>query len=223
MALIISITNEKGGVGKSTVSINLAGILSGNMDSVLLVDSDPQGSTRDWFNRREKLSADTLKHSNITVPADPWTSKELLHNIPEESGNYSLIIIDCGPAHDKITRAALALSHLTIIPITPSPYDIISASKTINLIIEGKKNSKLTVNPYLLISRKIVGTVLGDEIRGSLKIFDIPIFKTEICQRISLCESGIEGKTIDEFTLNSKATEEFKKLGKEVIKWQNQN
>lgn len=223
MALIISVTNEKGGVGKSTVSINLAGILSNKMDTVLLIDADPQGTTRDWHTRRMEQPSGNIKHSNITVPAETLSSKELLHNIPEESDNYSLIIIDCGPAHDKITRAALAISHLGIIPITPSPYDIISAKKTINLIKEGKDSSALEVQPYLLISRKIVGTNLGEEVKDSLKVFKIPIFKTEICQRISLCEAGIEGKTIDEYAPNNKAASEFEKLGKEVKKWARQN
>jgi chromosome partitioning protein len=68
-----------------------------------------------------------------------------------------------------------------------------------------------------------VGTNLGQEVREALRLFGLPILKTEICQRIALCEAGIVGQTIYEYARKSQAAWEFETLAKEVIKWRNQN
>ena len=91
------------------------------------------------------------------------------------------------------------------------------------MIHEGKSSAGIEVKPYLLISRKIVGTTLGCESRDALAVFNVPILKTEICQRIALCEAGIVGQTIYEYASNSQANDEFESLGKEVLKWQKQS
>jgi len=222
MSLIIAIVNGKGGVGKSTTSINLAGALDKKGKSVFLIDSDPQGTTSDWYESRKKQAAEQLLHKKLFLTDSPWTAEELTAKLKPLSKNYDYIIIDCGPANDSIERTVLTLSGYAIIPVTPSPYDIRSVKKTIDLIQEGKKIGAIKVKSYLLISRKIVGTVLGKEAREALNNFNIPVMKSEISQRIALCESGIEGKTIFEYSPGNPAAEEFDNLRKEVEKWQRQ-
>lgn len=220
---IIAIANGKGGVGKSTVAINLAGALARKAKSVFLVDADPQGTISDWFNSRKEQPAERLVHKNLEVSPLPWSAEDLTSKISNQSKKFTFTIIDCGPANDRITRTALAVSDFAIIPVTPSPYDIHSVRKTLDMIHEGKKEAGIEIQPYLLISRKIVGTNLGREARDALKAFNIPILRTEICQRIALCEAGILGQTIHEYAGNSQATDEFDDLGKEVLKWQRQD
>ncbi|MCD6422851.1 MAG: AAA family ATPase [Elusimicrobia bacterium] len=222
MALIIAIINGKGGVGKSTVSINLAGALDKKGKSVFLVDSDPQGTVSDWYGSRKKQPVEKLLHKNLFITDAPWNAEKLTAKLKQLSRNYDYVIIDCGPANDSIEKTVLTLSNYAIIPVTPSPYDIRSVKKTIDLIKEGEKLGAIKVKSYLLISRKIVGTVLGREAREALTSFGIPVMKTEISQRIALCESGIEGKTIFEYAPDNPAVEEFKNLRKEVEKWQKQ-
>jgi len=219
---IIAIANGKGGVGKSTVAINLAGALARKTESVFLVDADPQGTISDWFNSRKEQPAQRLVHKNLEVSPLPWSANDLSSKISNKSKEYAFTIIDCGPANDRITRTALAVSDFAIIPVTPSPYDIRSVRKTLDMIHEGKKEAGIEVQSYLLISRKIVGTNLGREARDALRAFGIPILKTEICQRVALCEAGILGQTIHEYAGNSQAADEFDDLGKEVLKWQKQ-
>ncbi|MBI4657225.1 MAG: ParA family protein [Elusimicrobia bacterium] len=221
--MIIAITNGKGGVGKSTIAINLAGSLASKSKNVLLIDADPQGTVSYWLNTRKKQPTSDLLHKNLHIIPNPWTLTDFGDRLRQEAQKFAFTIIDCGPANGQIERAAFASSHFAIIPVTPSPYDIDSSKKTIDMVAEGKISAGIKVNPYLLISKKVVGTNLGQEVREALRLFGLPILKTEICQRIALCEAGIVGQTIYEYARKSQATLEFEILAKEVIKWRNQN
>lgn len=218
--MIISVVNGKGGVGKSTIAINLAGSLSHQKARVLLADADPQGTTIGWLNAREGQPPEKLNSTGLRVTPLPWSAAELGNRLTTEARSVDFTIIDCGPANGRIERAALALSDYAIIPVTPSPYDIRSAKTTIDLIQEGKKEAGLRVKAFLLVSRKVVGTNLGEDVREALKVFELPILKTDICQRVALCEAGIVGQTVHEYAPGSIAAEEFDNLAGEVLKWQ---
>ncbi len=216
MTKIIAITNNKGGSGKTTVSINLSACLS-SKGKVLLIDADPQASVCDWNNARQKNNKSDLKHKNLDIPATPFNQKKL-KQIPEISG-YDFIIIDCPPEDAKTMRTALVIADYSIIPISPSPLDIRSAFITIKTVKEGIDSKALDIKAAVLISKKVIGTTLAKDVREDLQPFKLPILKTEIGQRVALVESTIYGKTIFEYAPGSKAEDEFKKLGKEVIKW----
>lgn len=215
MSKIILIANNKGGSGKTTIAINLAGYLS-LKSKVLLADADPQASVCDWNKARNKNGTFNLKHKNLTVTETPLSQKQL-KQISHD--NYDFIIIDSPPEDAKTMRTALVVSDYAIIPISPSPLDIRSSFITIKTVRNGLDSNALNLKPAILISKKIIGTVLASDVRADLKPFNLPLLKSEIGQRVVLVESTIYGKTIFEYAPGSKAEKEFQKLGKEVIKW----
>ena len=213
MSQIISIANQKGGVGKSTIVFNLAAALANSKHTVFVVDADPQGTVSMWAKARARHESNKI-NPNITFTENPWAPEEILKL--SQPPNYEFIIVDCGPANNKATKAALVVSNLTIIPISPSPLDINSARNTIELVEEGTSRGATKSKVYLLISKKIVGTNLAKEARDTCEMLKLPILKTEISQRVALCESAITGQSVLEYAPNSVAAEEFIALEKEV-------
>jgi chromosome partitioning protein len=204
--MIISLVNQKGGVGKTTVAVNLAYGLAEAGQRALVVDADPQGSVIQWHS----IAAGS--EFEVHHLPSPRLKKEL-KNI---SRRYDHIVIDSPPAIEDITRAAIEISHLAIIPIAPSPLDIWSSRETIALVNAlGKRYRKL--NAKILIYRKIPGTRLGREAREAMRSYKLDILSSEISQRIVFVESMIAGLSVLKYAPKSIAAEEIRSLCDEIL------
>ena len=108
--MIISLLNQKGGVGKTTLAIHLAVALVKKKKRVLLVDADPQGSSMDWSANRE---------STTSLPVIGLPKATLHKELPKMESNYDFIIIDGSPRVYDVARSALMASDLVLIPVQP--------------------------------------------------------------------------------------------------------
>jgi chromosome partitioning protein len=204
--MIISLVNQKGGVGKTTVAVNLASGLAESDHRILIVDADPQGSVIQWQSIADRKEFDVLH-----LPS-PQIKKE----IKSLRRRYDHIIIDSPPAIEDITRTVIEVTNLALIPIAPSPLDIWSSQETI-MLIETLKKRYRKLSARILIYRKIPGTRLGKEAREAMQSYNLDILSSEISQRIVFVEAMIAGLSVLQFAPKSIAAEEIRSLCKEII------
>lgn len=184
---IVSILNQKGGVGKTTISTNIAHCLKKEkQQKVLLVDSDPQGSARDWNAAGEAKILPVIGLDRPTLDKD----------IKAVQGNYDFIIIDGAPQIADMAIAAIKCSDVILIPMQPSPYDIWAAHDLVSLIKQRQSINNGNPKAAFVISRKINNTKLGKEVREALSGYEMPIFKNGTGQRVLYASSAALGLTV---------------------------
>lgn len=205
--MIISLLNQKGGVGKTTLAIHLAVALATKKKRVLLVDADPQGSAMDWSANRE---------SKISLPVIGLPKATLHKELPKMESDYDFIIIDGSPRVYDVARSALMASDMVLIPVQPSPYDVWAAKEIIDLL-EDIKPFKENLKNAFVINRKIVNTAIGRDVNSALAEYKIPVLNSQICQRVSFAECAATGQTVLETEPDSLASKEIKALVKEIL------
>lgn len=187
MTKIVAFTNQKGGVGKTTLSINVAGIMA-QFGRTLLIDADPQGSAMDWAASREN---DSL--FNVVGMHKPIIHKEC----KKLKRDYEFIVIDGPPRVTEITRSILMAADLAVIPVQPSPFDVWAAQDTVNLINEASVFNELLKSVFV-VNRVITNTRLSRDVLDALTDYGLPIENNLIHQRIALAEAMNDGLLIGE-------------------------
>ncbi len=210
--MIIAVQNQKGGVGKTTLAIHISYVLSSFKNRVLLIDADPQGSSRDWAAAREEQPPFSL------VGLDRPTIHRDLPNLAE---GYDHVVIDGPPRVTDLARSAIVAADLVVIPIQPSPYDVWAAVEVINLIKEASV-FKESLKSVFVINRKIVNTAIGRDVVEALAEYSIPVAKAGVCQRVAFAESAASGQTVMELDRKSSASKEIKALVKELLNYGSQ-
>lgn len=208
--MIISFLNQKGGVGKTTLSIHVAANLSLLNYKVLLVDADIQGSAFDWVTVRK---ADKL--FNIIGLHKPILHKEL----KSLSKGYDFVIIDGPPRVYDVARSAIVSSDLVLIPIQPSPYDVWAAKEVIDLIneVSAPISEIKKIQSAFVINRKIYNTAIGRDVIEALEQYNTPVLESHVCQRISYAESASEGLSVMEDKKDKLAINEINSLTTEIL------
>ncbi len=211
--MIISLLNQKGGVGKTTLSINIASALAMGGNKVLLIDGDPQGSALDWAaTRKEKPIINVVGISKNTI------HKEL----PMLSESYDHVVIDGPPRVYDVARSAIVASDLVIIPIQPSPYDVWASQEIVDLIKE--VNSTIseykTIEATFLLNRVIKNTAIGRDALETLEAFSFPVMKSQIHQRVIFAETASKGSSVVEDDPDSIGGKEIIAVTKEILSFQ---
>ncbi|MCC5661736.1 AAA family ATPase [Nostoc sp. XA010] len=206
MPTVIAILNQKGGSGKTTIATNLAHALKRDNYTVLLIDSDPQGSARDW---------NEASSGNI-IPVVGLDRETLAKDLQAISQGYDWIVIDGAPQIAKLSAAAVKAADLVLIPVQPSPYDIWACADLVDIIAARREVTNGKPKAAFVISRAIKNTKLSGEINQALSDYGLPVLKAGTTQRVVYPTTAAEGLTVFSDP-SSDAAREINTLKKEVL------
>lgn len=247
MAHTLAILNQKGGVGKTTTTINLAAYLAKAGKSVLIVDADPQGNATSGLGLDKHVEVTTyqvllgmneasqgIRDSEVAgisvLPANTnlaAVEAELIDATGREARlrdaiqglHYDYILIDCPPALSLLTINALVAADWLLVPVQAEYY----ALEGLGQLIEVFQRVKQTMNPGLNLLGVLVTmydgrTSLAEQVVGELhKYFGDSVFKTYIPRNVKVAEAPSYGKPVSDHDKWSKGARAYKQFTKEVI------
>lgn len=214
MATTIAVANQKGGVGKTAISVNLAAGLTRNGHRVLLVDADPQKNSFLWFQRRPENNA-------IPYAIVGGAAEDIHRHIPKHAPNYDYIIIDCPAGQSGITRSAMLAADRILIPVTPSLCDFQAAAQFFPML-KDLLFMRESTSIHVVISRKLPGRSHASlQAREATDTYfchgDIPmtLLDSEIYGRLDVLYSYNDSVTVFERPRSASA-KEFEQLTREI-------
>ncbi|WP_439214237.1 ParA family partition ATPase [Duffyella gerundensis] len=200
---VISFLNPKGGSGKTTAVINVATCLSRKGLNIAVVDTDPQMSLTNW-NESGKAQFDVYTAA----------SEKDVYEVRKGLKDYDYVVIDGAGSLSVITSAAVMVSDLVIISVTPSPLDF-SASGSVVTVLEAQAFNR-PVDARFLINRKVNQATMLRVLKDSIANTGIKVFKTGITQRQVYVKTILDGETVFE-TSDSGAKGEIEVLTNEIL------
>lgn len=211
MSKVIGIIQVKGGAGRSTIATNLAGILSAEGKRVALIDCDmPQGTSASWAAIRLADKPDSL-----TV-ATASSHQELVAVVKRLDAEHDYLVLDGPPRIAEMTRAALILSHLSLIPLSASAAEIWATSDLLATIHEARE-VKPTVDARILWTRFRGSTKSAQELSAAAQSeLGLKELKAKLGYRVAFSEALARGMTAAEWPERT-ARVEMQSVAREVF------
>lgn len=204
----IGITNLKGGVGKTTLTQNLAVCLSHLNYTVCIVDTDENHNSISWSGVRDESVPEIL----VVGATDDRALSKQVQNLEK---HYDFVLIDGTPHLGEMTTRIILASDILIIPILASAHDVRSVKQFLERLDQAKEfRPKITTYFFLNLFQ---GFSVQNSVVEILKSFEIPILESNFRNRVAYIESAVEGRGVLEWT-DEKAASEAANLTKEVLK-----
>lgn len=212
-AKIIAVVNQKGGSGKTTISMQLAGSLARRENKILVVDADPQGTATRWA-----ASAEDEAPFPASVVGLSAANAKVHREVKKFIDDYDCIIIDCPPAADSpVPQSALLIADLALVPLIPSPLDM-WAAVGIRQVIVNVSIINESLQARLVMNQCQPNTTLAQESLEVLPEFGIELAKSYLGHRQVYRQSAVFGQTVHNFgSKASAAIEEIESLTDEVL------
>ena len=210
-AKIWTFCNQKGGSGKTTATMQIAGSLARRKFRVLVADADPQGTATRWA-----ASATDETPFPCAVIGMANAGGKTHREIAKFVDDYDFILIDCPPAADSpVPQSALLVSDVALVPLVPSPLDL-WASVGIREVINRMSDINDSLKARLLLNQAQTNLNLTKETLDVLSEFGIPLCQTQWRQRTAYRQSAIWGQTVHDGA-NKVAIEEVESLTNELL------
>jgi chromosome partitioning protein len=207
---IVAVAGRKGGIGKSTITGNLAAEFEAMKHRVRVLDADPQHSLAAWAEQGDGMLARAVEKVEDT--------STLRTRARQAERDADIVLIDTPPGAPETTYEAALAADLMLLPCGPSPLDLFAVKQALQLALKARA-ARRSKKPRIRFvpSRVVMNTNLGRGLASSLKDMGKKVLPP-IGQRVVVAEAVSSGLTVAEYAPNSPAHEEFRELAKAVEK-----
>lgn len=208
MALTIAVSSLKGGVGKSTIALNLAACLHRAGHRAIVVDADPQGTCRMWAAK-----AAQVEHEGPPVVA--MDGKTLRRDLERVSKSFDVAVVDCPPRLGAETRAAMLASDLVVMPVIPGAADVWALQETIDVFDEAKQmRDELYA---VVVLNRADRTTLAKLALTAIEGLEIDVLDVTLKNRVAYGEATLAGLGVVDYAPDSDAAAEVRRFTKAVL------
>jgi chromosome partitioning protein len=207
--VIVAFLNQKGGVGKTTLSLHVAGAWAARGKRILVIDADPQGSALDWSEQRAREGLPRL----FGVLG---LARDTLHvEAPAIARGVHHVLIDGSPRIEPLMRSAMLAADLVVVPAQPSPFDGWASSEILRLIQEARIYRPRLV-ARLALNRCGARTVIARETAKALTKHEPPVLAARVGQRVVFADAARTGRLVSEVSRSELAVREIDALAAEI-------
>jgi chromosome partitioning protein len=205
-AKILTVAQQKGGAGKTTLAAHLAVAFTAQKKSVAMVDIDPQQSLTTWYRMREQRFGDAGAGLLVNSIKGWRVQNEVRRLAPE----YDVVIVDSAPHAETEAIFAVRDANLVIVPVQPSPMDVWATLPTLELAARNK------VPALVVLNRVLPRANLTEEMVDELRALHAGVARTTIGNRVLFAGALSEGRAVGEVQPRSRAAQEIGALAKEI-------
>jgi chromosome partitioning protein len=211
--MIVAFLNQKGGVGKTTLALHVAGAWAAQGKRVVVIDADPQGSALDWSEQRAKEGLPRL----FGVLG---LARDTLHvEAPEIARDVNHVLIDGSPRIAALMRSAMLAADLALVPAQPSPFDGWASGEILRLLQEARIFRPRLAARFVL-NRCGARTVIARETADALANHEPPartsVLAVRVCQRVVFADAARTGRLVSEVPRSEPAAREIAALAAEI-------
>lgn len=204
-ARILTIAQQKGGAGKTTLVAQLAVAWQATGLGVAVMDIDPQGSLAKWCELRGNGGIDGPHLSQV----GGWRVPNELDRLKND---FDLVLVDCPPHADTEAKIAVRAADFVVVPVQPSSMDVWATGQILTLAMaEG-------VPALVVLNRVPARARVVEAARGMLAEQDMPVAGSTIGNRVAFASSMMEGRAVVESDPRSPAATEIRALTQELAK-----
>jgi chromosome partitioning protein len=207
--VIVAFLNHKGGVGKTTLALHVAGAWAAQGKRIVVVDTDSQGSALDWSEQRSK--------EGLTRLFDVLgLARDTLHvEAPEIAHDAHHVVIDGSSHPAALMRSAMLAADLVLVPAQPSLFDGWAAAETLRLLQEAQRFRPQLIARFVL-NRCVARSLIASEIAEALADYDPPALALRVGQRVVFADAARTGRLVSEMPRSELAAREVAALAAEI-------